>query len=107
MSMKFRLEQDSFGELLVPFDALYGAQTQRAVQNFGLSGLRMPAEFIQAMALIKAAAAEANGALGHLPKAQAKAISCAANAIAAGEFAEHDGILERQPHARDRAGAAR
>jgi fumarate hydratase class II len=88
MSMKFRLEQDSFGELLVPFDALYGAQTQRAVQNFGLSGLRMPAEFIQAMALIKAAAAEANGALGHLPKAQAKAISGAANAIAAGEFAE-------------------
>jgi fumarate hydratase class II len=58
------------------------------VQNFGLSGLRMPAEFIQALALIKAAAAEANGALGHLPKAQAKAISGAANAIAAGEFAE-------------------
>ena len=88
MSMKFRLEQDSFGELLVPFDALYGAQTQRAVQNFGISGLRMPAEFIQAMALIKAAAAEANGALGHLTKAQAKAIASAANAIAAGEFAE-------------------
>jgi fumarate hydratase class II len=88
MSMKFRLEQDSFGELLVPFDALYGAQTQRAVQNFGISGLRMPAEFIQAMALIKAAAAEANGALGLLPEAQAKAISGAANAIAAGECAE-------------------
>jgi fumarate hydratase, class II len=88
MSMKFRLEQDSFGELLVPFDALYGAQTQRAVQNFGISGLRMPPEFIQAMALIKAAAAEANGALGHLTKAQAKAIAGAANAIAAGEFAE-------------------
>mgnify|MGYP001765063532 CR=1 FL=1 len=58
MTMKFRLEQDSFGELLVPFDALYGAQTQRAVQNFALSGLRMPPEFIQSMALIKAAAAE-------------------------------------------------
>jgi len=88
MIMKFRLEQDSFGDLLVPYDALYGAQTQRAVQNFGISGLRMPAEFIQAMALIKAAAAEANGALGHLTKAQAKAIASAANAIAAGEFAE-------------------
>jgi fumarate hydratase, class II len=88
MTMKFRLEQDSFGELLVPFDALYGAQTQRAVQNFALSGLRMPPEFIQSMALIKAAVSEANGALGHLPKAQAKAIAAAAHAIAAGEFGE-------------------
>ena len=65
MSLKFRVEQDSFGELLVPLDALYGAQTQRAVQNFAISGLLMPPEFIQAMALIKAAAAEANAALGH------------------------------------------
>ncbi|MBP6533802.1 MAG: class II fumarate hydratase [Arenimonas sp.] len=88
MTMKFRLEQDSFGELLVPFDALYGAQTQRAVQNFSLSGQRMPPEFIQAMALIKAAAAEANGALGHLPKARAKAIAGAARVIAAGEYAD-------------------
>ena len=53
MSLKFRVELDSFGELLVPFDALYGVQTQRAVQNFTISGLRMPPEFIQAMALIK------------------------------------------------------
>ena len=58
MSLKFRLEHDSFGELLVPFDALYGAQTQRAMQNFRISGLPMPAEFIQAMALIKAAVAD-------------------------------------------------
>lgn len=88
MNLKFRLEHDSFGEMLVPFDALYGAQTQRAVQNFAISGRRMPPEFIQAMALIKAAAAEANGKLGHLGKAQTKAIVKAAHAIAAGQFAD-------------------
>ena len=88
MNMKFRLEQDSFGELLVPFDALYGAQTQRAVQNFAISGQRMPGQFIQAMAWIKAAAAHANGQLGHLSKAQASAIEKAARAVANGQFAE-------------------
>ena len=84
MNLKFRVEHDSFGELLVPFEALYGAQTQRAIENFRISGTPMPAEFIQAMAIIKAAASEANGALGHLPKAKAKAISKAANVLAAG-----------------------
>ena len=49
MTMKFRVEQDGFGELLVPFDALYGAQTQRAVQNFALSGRTLPAEFLRAL----------------------------------------------------------
>ena len=88
MNLKFRVEHDSFGELLVPFDALYGAQTQRAIENFRISGIPMPAEFIQAMAIIKAAASEANGALGHLPKVKAKAISKAANVLAAGEFTE-------------------
>ncbi len=86
--MKFRVEQDSLGELLVPAEALYGAQTQRAVQNFDISGQRMPAEFIQSLALIKAAAAHSNGLLGHLNKAQAQAIENAALAIAAGQFAE-------------------
>ncbi len=86
--MKFRLEQDSLGELLVPTEAMYGAQTQRAVQNFAISGQRMPSEFIQSMALIKAAAAHANGTLGHLNKAQAHAIENAALAIVAGQFAE-------------------
>lgn len=88
MNLKFRVEHDSFGELLVPVDALYGAQTQRAMQNFCISGLPMPAEFIQAMALIKAAAAEANGSLGHLTEMQAKAIADAGRAIAAGEYAD-------------------
>ncbi len=86
--MKFRLEQDSLGELLVPVDAMYGAQTQRAVQNFSISGQRMPAAFIQAVALIKAAAANANGSLGHLLSAQAKAIEQASLDIANGAFAE-------------------
>ena len=86
--MKFRVEQDSLGELLVPAEALYSAQTQRAVLNFGISGQRMPAEFIQSLALIKAAAAHSNGLLGHLNKAQAHAIENAALAIAAGHFAE-------------------
>ena len=79
MNLKFRVEHDSFGELLVPFEALYGAQTQRAIENFRISGIPMPAEFIQAMAMIKAAASEANGMLGHLSKAKSKAISKAAN----------------------------
>ena len=61
---RFRIEHDSMGELQVPADALWGAQTQRAVQNFPISGLRMPREFIRALGLIKAAAAEVNGGLG-------------------------------------------
>jgi fumarate hydratase, class II len=88
MSLKFRVEQDSFGPLLVPIEALFGAQTQRALNNFAISGLRMPPEFIRAMALIKAAASEANAELGHIPKAKAKAISTAAMAIAAGAYAD-------------------
>src|SRR5580765_876708 len=82
----FRIEHDSMGELKVPAAALYGAQTQRAVDNFPVSGLRMPREFIRALGMIKAAAAVVNGGLGHLPKAKAKAIAKAAERVAAGEF---------------------
>ena len=85
----FRIERDSMGELKVPADALYGAQTQRAVQNFPISGLRMPREFIRALGLIKSAAAQANADLGHLKKAQAKAIRKAAERVARGEFDAH------------------
>lgn len=88
MTMKFRVEQDGFGELLVPFDALYGAQTQRAVQNFALSGRTMPAEFLRALALLKASVAQANGQLGQLNRKSAKAIECAALDIAGGAFAD-------------------
>ena len=88
MTMKFRVEQDGFGELLVPFDAVYGAQTQRAVQNFALSGRGMPPEFLRALALLKACVAQANGQLGHLGRKPAKAIERVALEIAGGAFAD-------------------
>ncbi len=88
MVMKFRVEQDGFGELLVPFDAVYGAQTQRAVQNFALSGRGMPPEFLRALALLKACVAQANGQLGHLGRKPAKAIERVALEIAGGAFAD-------------------
>jgi fumarate hydratase class II len=86
---RFRIERDSMGELKVPAKALFGAQTQRAVDNFPVSGLTLPREFIRALGLIKSAAAEANVKLGHLDKASAKAIRAAAEQVAAGEVDEH------------------
>ena len=83
---QYRIERDSMGELKVPAAALYGAQTQRAVDNFPISGLTMPREFIRALGLIKSAAAQANADLGHLQKTSAKAIRKAAEQVAAGEF---------------------
>lgn len=83
---QYRIEHDSMGELKVPVDALYGAQTQRAVDNFPISGLHLPRPFIRALGLIKAAAAEANLALGYLRKGQAVAIRKAALAVADGQF---------------------
>jgi len=82
----YRLESDSMGELKVPADALYGAQTQRAVDNFPISGLTLPREFIRALGLIKSAAAQANADLGHLKKGSVKAIRKAAERVASGEF---------------------
>ncbi|SEI81520.1 class II fumarate hydratase [Frateuria terrea] len=82
----YRIEHDSMGELKVPSAALYGAQTQRAIDNFPISGLALPREFIRAMGLIKAAAAAANLALGHLKKGQAAAIRKAALAVAEGRY---------------------
>ena len=82
----FRTEHDSMGELQVPSDALWGAQTQRAVQNFPISGQPMPREFIRALGLVKAAAAEVNGGFGLLGKGAAAAIRKAALAVADGGF---------------------
>jgi fumarate hydratase class II len=84
MSEKVRIERDSMGELRVPADALWGAQTQRAVQNFRLSGLRMPRAFIRALGLIKEGAAAANQELGELDPALAAAIGKAAREVAEG-----------------------
>jgi fumarate hydratase, class II len=80
-----RIERDSMGEMRVPSGALYGAQTQRAVLNFPISNLRLPASFISALARIKSCAARVNGELGEVPSAVAGAIHEAAQAIARGE----------------------
>jgi fumarate hydratase class II len=84
-----RIEQDSMGELRVPADALWGAQTQRAVQNFPISGLRMPRGFIRALGLIKEAAASANLELGLLGEAKATAIIDAARIVSSGRVDAH------------------
>lgn len=86
---KSRIERDSMGELEVPADALWGAQTQRAVQNFPLSGLRMPRAFIRALGLIKQAAAAANLELGALDAALADVIGAAALEVADGHHDAH------------------
>ncbi len=88
-SPRFRIEHDSMGELQVPADALWGAQTQRAVQNFPISGQRMPREFIRALGLVKAAAAEVNGGFGLLPRKLAQAIRAAALEVAEGLHDAH------------------
>jgi fumarate hydratase class II len=77
------------GELSVPAGALWGAQTQRAVQNFRLSGLMLPRQFIQALGLVKWAAATANGQLHLLPEDIAEAIKRAALEVAAGDHSDH------------------
>ncbi|MDY6948342.1 MAG: class II fumarate hydratase [Pseudomonadota bacterium] len=80
----FRIERDSLGELQVPGDALWGAQTQRAVENFPISNLRMPRDFIRALGLIKWAAATANLELDGLDAKRAAAIQKASLEVADG-----------------------
>jgi fumarate hydratase class II len=89
MSTEFRIESDSMGELSIPADALWGPQTQRAVQNFPVSGMTMPREFIRALGLVKEAAAIANLELGLLDEARATAIINAARAVSAGRVDTH------------------
>jgi fumarate hydratase, class II len=83
---EFRVEKDSLGEVQVPKDALYAAQTQRAVDNFPISGQRFGRRFIEAMGLIKRAAAETNKELGNLDAEIADAIAEAATEVAAGKW---------------------
>src|SRR5271156_6796403 len=80
----YRVEHDSMGALDVPRNALWGAQTQRAILNFPASGLRMPRAFIRALGLIKHAAAAANADLGDLAPDLADAIQAAALEVAEG-----------------------
>ncbi|HVA54937.1 MAG TPA: class II fumarate hydratase [Gammaproteobacteria bacterium] len=85
----YRVEHDSMGELRVPADARWGAQTQRAVQNFPISGLMMPRAFIRALGLIKASAACVNRDLGMLDGVRAKAIETASLEVAEGKHDKH------------------
>src|SRR5215468_10756126 len=89
MSKDFRIEKDTMGEIRVPAEALYGAQTQRAVDNFPISNLRFPREFIRAMGLIKLSAARANMDLGLLDSKIGRAIVQAAQEVVDGTLDEH------------------
>ncbi len=82
----YRIEKDSMGEIRVPADALYSAQTQRAVENFPISGITFSRSFIRALGLVKAACAQANLGMGLMPEDMSKAIQQAARAVADGKY---------------------
>ena len=86
MAKGYRVEKDSLGEVRVPEDALYGAQTQRAFENFPISGQRFGRRFIQALGVIKGAAAQTNKELGHLSGRVTGAIVRASREVAEGEW---------------------
>jgi aspartate ammonia-lyase len=88
MSTETRIEHDSLGDVHVPADALYGAQTQRAVENFQISGLTPRPAFIWSMAMIKRAAAEVNHELGLLDSERARAIIQAAQEVIEGKWSD-------------------
>jgi fumarate hydratase, class II len=83
---EYRTERDSMGDVQLPAGAYYGAQTQRAVDNFPISGRTLPPELIHALGLVKLAAATANRELGLLPTAEANAIIAAAREVADGKW---------------------
>ncbi|MBN3467832.1 class II fumarate hydratase [Pseudomonas savastanoi pv. phaseolicola] len=84
-----RIERDSMGQLQVPAEALYGAQTQRAVENFPISHQRMPRQFIRALLLAKAAAAQANLELEQISEGQSRAIVSAVKDLLASDYMAH------------------
>ncbi|MEJ2257132.1 MAG: hypothetical protein P8X98_09000 [Woeseiaceae bacterium] len=92
--MKSRTERDSMGEVEVPAQALYGAQTQRAVDNFTISRRPMPARFIRALAQLKASAARANRKCGTLDPDIAEALEAAEDAAATGRRRDRDYTTE-------------
>ena len=87
--MEYRVEKDSMGELRVPAGALYGASTQRAVENFPISDLRFSRRFIWALGLIKGSAARISGEAGYVPREIASAVTRAADEVT-------DGTLDDQ-----------
>ena len=86
---KYRIEKDSMGELKVSENSLWGAQTQRAVENFPISGITMPDQFIAALGLVKWAAAGANAQLGLMDNDMATSIQFSANSVAEGKYNDH------------------
>src|SRR5580658_712467 len=86
MQNNFRTESDSMGPMQVPMDAYYGAQTARAVENFPISSLRFPRQFIRALGLIKKHAAAANTSLDLLPQNISKAVQEAAQEVIDGKL---------------------
>ena len=89
MNNDYRIEKDSMGEVRVPADALYGAQTRRAVENFPVSKLTLPRTMIRALGLVKAAAASANKKLDLMESDMAEAVKAAANEVAKGNHDDH------------------
>ena len=92
-SPKTRVESDAFGELKIPANRLWGAQTQRSRHNFRIGTERMPSEIVHALGLIKRAAAEVNRDLGSLDRKRASAIAVVAQEIADGKLDEHFPLL--------------
>jgi fumarate hydratase class II len=86
MSDDYRLESDSLGEMEVPAEAYWGAQTQRAVENFPISGITFGRRFVRALGVVKKASAQANRDLGHLDDETAEAIVAAADEVIAGDL---------------------
>ncbi len=86
ISPPYRFEEDSLGRVKVPAGAHWGPETQRAVENFPVSGLRFPREFLRALGMIKFSAAEVNGKLGLLPRREGEAIKKAAWDVMAGKL---------------------
>jgi fumarate hydratase, class II len=87
--MDYRIETDSMGEIRVPTEAKWGAQTQRAVENFPISGKPVARELVTSMALIKGAAAAVNAEIGVIEKDVAAALEEAAAEVASGAYADH------------------
>src|SRR5262249_39725251 len=92
-SSKARVESDAFGELKIPANRLWGAQTQRSLHNFRIGTERMPNGIVHALGLIKRAAAEVNRDLGSLDRKRASAIAAVAQEIADGRLDEHFPLL--------------
>ncbi|MBW1991178.1 MAG: class II fumarate hydratase [Deltaproteobacteria bacterium] len=88
-SVEHRIERDSLGDVEVPADRYYGAQTARALENFRIGSERFPREFFRGMGLVKKAAALTNQELGRLPEDKARLIAAAAEEVIAGRLDDH------------------